>query len=327
MLERNHMTIRLLVLGSLVASVAPAARAQEPSPKGGAAVAGGALADAGPSGPSRAEFNRLQAEVREQKQLLLDMLQAEQQRYDMVLKIIRSQGGGAALEGLPPLVPPAGADSAGGGRSSADRSERPKAAAVESVRRTAALEGKVEATDGRGMSEVYVYVENVKATNAKGKTIEIKQENKQFAPRLAVVQVGTSVVFPNFDAVYHNVFSNSPRNSFDLGSYRAGDKARSVTLTTPGVVEIFCNMHQKMTANVLVVPSPLFTKVRSDGTFRIENVPVGMRKIVAWSPGAKSTQQRVAVTASGADVRLALERDEARTHTNKLGQAYGSYRD
>ena len=39
-----------------------------------------------------------------------------------------------------------------------------------------------------------------------------------------MVQTGTSVVFPNFDSVYHNVFSNSPRNSFDLGTYQAGEK-------------------------------------------------------------------------------------------------------
>ena len=142
-----------------------------------------------------------------------------------------------------------------------------------------------------------------------------------------MVQAGTNVVFPNLDAIYHNVFSNSARNSFDLGSYRAGDKARSVTLTTPGVVEIFCNMHQKMSASVLVVPSPLYAKVRPDGTFRIDNVPVGIRKVVAWSPGAKSVQQRVELTPAGAEVRLALEREETTTHTNKLGQAYGSYRD
>ena len=103
--------------------------------------------------------------------------------------------------------------------------------------------------------------------------MEIKQEGRQFNPRVAVVQTGTNLMFPNMDAVYHNVFSNSPRNSFDLGTYQAGDKARSVTVTGPGVVDIFCNIHQKMSAKVLVVPSVLYAKVHPDGTFRHRKRP------------------------------------------------------
>jgi len=318
--------------GALIVTSAAVAGAQEPGSTGraGASSGAGAVGEPGGPAPSRAEFARLQAEVREQKQLLIDMLQAEQQRYDMLLKIIRSQGGGTAgaLEAVPPVLPSvvAPATPSAGARTGDERTGE-RARAAENARRTAPLEGKVEVAGGRGGAEIYVYVENVKGTPARGKSIEIKQENKQFSPRLAVVQAGTNVVFPNMDAIYHNVFSSSPRNSFDLGSYRAGDKARSVTLTAPGVVEIFCNMHQKMSANVLVVPSSLYTKVRPDGSFRIDNVPVGVRRIVAWSPGTRTIQQRVDLGPAGADVRLALEREEPKGHTNKLGQAYGSYRD
>jgi len=321
-----------LMAGALIVAAAAVAEAQEPGGTGraGAPPGAGVSGESGGPAPSRAEFARLQAEVREQKQLLIDMLQSEQQRYDMLLKIIRAQGGGAtaaAIEGLPPVAPPlaTGAPAAGGRPADERAGERPRAA--ENVRRTAPLEGKIDVAGGRGGADIYVYVENVRAAAARGKSIEIKQENKQFSPRLAVVQAGTNVVFPNMDAIYHNVFSSSPRNSFDLGSYRAGDKARSVTLTAPGVVEIFCNMHQKMSANVLVVPSPLFTKVRADGSFRIDNVPVGVRRVVAWSPGTRAVQQRVDLGPAGAEVRLALEREDPKGHTNKLGQAYGSYRD
>jgi plastocyanin len=93
-----------------------------------------------------------------------------------------------------------------------------------------------------------------KGSGGRGHTLEIKQKDKQFSPQVAVVQKGTTVSFPNLDAVFHSVFSTSGRNSFDLGSYRSGDPARSVTLTTPGVVEVFCNIHSKMNATILVVP-------------------------------------------------------------------------
>jgi plastocyanin len=271
-------------------------------------------------GPTRAEFSKLQNEVKEQRQLIIQMLQQEQQRYDMLLRLLSAQAGGGAVPALPstaeaePSSSESGAPAAKKSRGGGDE------------RRSGSIEGKVSLPGGE-MSDVYIYVENVRGPLARNKSLEIRQEGKQFSPRVAVVQAGTNVVFPNFDTVYHNVFSNSPRNSFDLGSYRAGDKPRTVTLTSPGVVDIFCNMHQKMSASVLVVPSPMFTKVRADGTFRLENVPVGPRKIVAWSPHAKPAQQRVDVTGTGTQASFVLEHQEHTAHTNKVGQAYGSYRD
>ena len=180
---------------------------------------------------------------------------------------------------------------------------------------------------GGSIEDVYVYVENVKMPLTHHKVVEIKQEGRQFNPRVAVVQTGTNLMFPNMDAVYHNVFSNSPRNSFDLGTYQAGDKARSVTVTGPGVVDIFCNIHQKMSAKVLVVPSVLYAKVHPDGTFRIENVPPGVRRLVAWSPETKVESQRVAVNGPTTEVSFTLAHEDASAHANKFGQAYGSYRD
>ena len=109
--------------------------------------------------------------------------------------------------------------------------------------------------------------------------------------------------------------------------HQAGDKPRSVTLTGPGVVDVFCNIHQKMSAKILVVPSVLFTKVRSDGTFLLENVPAGQRRLVAWSPETKPQQQRVAVNGGKTEISFSLQHEDPAAHPNKLGQAYGSYKD
>lgn len=296
-----------LVVGLLITRLAWPAQAQDDRP-----------APSGP--PTRAEFSKLQADVREQRDLIIQMLQTEQQRYDMLLRLLSGQGGGAPMVNVPgaPTLPFAGA-----AESAAPRRAAPHA---EVEKRSAVVEGKISVTGGE-VGDVYVYVENAKGPPARGKTIEIRQEGKQFSPRVAVVPAGSNVIFPNYDSIYHNVFSTSPRNSFDLGSYRSGDKPRAVTLTSPGVVEIFCNMHQKMTATVLVVPNGLYTKVRPDGTFRLDGVPVGQRKIVAWSPQVKPAQQHVDVTAGGAQITFALARQEVAAHTNKMGQAYGSYRE
>jgi plastocyanin len=266
--------------------------------------------------PTGAEFARLEAQVNEQRQLIIQLMQSEQQRYDMLLKLIGNPGASASL-------PPSSAIAESATPASTNKGTT--TAPVTHERKLAPVDGKVSISGG-DLSDIYVFVENVRGTPVRGRTLEIKQENKQFSPRLAVVQAGTQVVFPNLDTVFHNVFSNSPKNSFDLGSYRAGDKPRSVIMTAPGLVEIFCNVHQKMNANVMVVPNNLYAKVRSDGSFHIENVPVGSRKLVAWSPNTKLAAQKVDVTSSGAQASFALEYEETQAHTNKIGMPYGSYK-
>ena len=278
-----------------------------------------------PPPPTAADFARLQREVAEQRALLIQMMQVDQQRYDMLLRLLQSGGQLPSTTSLPPPLPlpgtPAAPPPAGGvsvapsGKSSGGSGER-----------VGTVSGRVEVRSGE-LKEAYVYVDLVKGSSARGHTLEIKQKDKQFWPQTAVVQRGTSVVFPNMDAVFHNVFSTSGRNSFDLGSYRSGDPARSVALTTPGVVEVFCNIHSKMNANILVVPGPLYSKVGADGSYRIDNVPVGARRIVAWSPNAKPVQQKIEVGSGGGQANFTLEIESAKAHLNKLGQPYGSYKD
>ena len=258
----------------------------------------------------------------EQRQLIIQMMQVEQQRYDMLLRLLQS-GGQLSPSALPtPPAPPAAAVAA-------RRRRRPR----RSARRPASggggsgvVTGHVQVRSG-SLKDAYVYVDMAKGSGGRGHTLEIRQKDKQFSPQVAVVQNGTSVSFPNMDAVFHSVFSTSGRNSFDLGSYRSGDPARSVTLTTPGVVEVFCNIHAKMNAAILVVPGPLYTKVGSDGSFRLENVPVGARRIVAWTPNAKPVQQKVDVTSGGAQATFTLDLEGSKAHMNKLGQPYGSYKE
>jgi plastocyanin len=262
-----------------------------------------------------AEIEKLQAEVREQRALIMQLVRVEQEHYDLLLRLI--QGRGAAPGATAPAAPPAPAPAA-----AAPAAETAKRAPV----RTGALRGKVQLA-GAPIKDVYVYVENVKSPPAHGHTFEIAQRDKAFVPEVAVVQRGTKVTFPNYDSVFHNVFSPTSPHPFDLGSYRAGDAARSVELTAPGVVDVFCNVHSRMHASILVVPSPLYARVAADGSFQLEGVPLGSRKVVVWGPRHKPAAQTVEVGPGGADVTFSLEAQPQTAHNNKFGQPYGSYKD
>jgi plastocyanin len=276
--------------------------------------------------PTAADFARLQREVAEQRALIIQMMQVEQQRYDMLLKLLQSGGNLPSPNALPPpLPPPTGGSEPPASGSSSSSTASSSSSSKSPGERVGVVTGRVEARGG-ALRDAYVYVDMAKGS-ARGHTLEIKQKDKQFWPQTAVVQKGTSVVFPNMDPVFHNVFSTSGRNSFDLGSYRSGDTPRSVVLTTPGVVEVYCNIHSKMNASVLVVPGPLYAKVAADGSYRIENVPVGARRIVAWTPSAKAQQQKIEVGSGSSQANFTLELEGARAHTNKLGQPYGSYKE
>ena len=174
-----------------------------------------------------------------------------------------------------------------------------------------------------GVGDAIIYIEDIVAN--KSGSAAMKQEGKQFVPNVLVVQKGTTVSFPNMDAIFHNVFSVTPDHSFDLGSYPQGD-SKSVTMSKPGVVSVYCNMHPQMVGYILVVPNGNYVRAGKDGFFRLTNVPAGKHRIVAWAPNAKPVGADAEVSDSGVvTIELALKKGRSGTHTKKDGLPYGSY--
>jgi len=111
------------------------------------------------------------------------------------------------------------------------------------------------------------------------------QKNMAFAPDLLAVPVGGSVIFPNHDDMYHNVFSYSKAKRFDLGRYRKAEKSVPVVFDKPGVVTIHCEIHEAMRGTVLVLQTPYFVKTDSAGRYRLEGLPAGRFVLTAWVEG------------------------------------------
>jgi plastocyanin len=78
----------------------------------------------------------------------------------------------------------------------------------------------------------------------------VEQKDKTFIYNGAKVdvlkiKVGDVVAFKNLDPFFHNVFSLSDTQMFDLGSYPQG-QAKSVTFNKAGKVEVECAIHPQM---------------------------------------------------------------------------------
>ena len=83
-------------------------------------------------------------------------------------------------------------------------------------------------------SHVAVYLEGgPKSPVTEFTKASIEQKERRFVPDLVVIPAGSTVAFPNFDPIFHNVFSLSKAKSFDLGNYREG-QSRLVTFPAPG---------------------------------------------------------------------------------------------
>jgi plastocyanin len=150
----------------------------------------------------------------------------------------------------------------------------------------------------------------------------IEQRNKTFVPRVLAVPVGTEVRFPNSDGIFHNVFSLTPGNAFDLGLYRSG-ASRTRTVAQPGLVRVFCNIHPQMTAVVVAAPTPWIVAAGSDGAWRLD-LPPGRYTLTALSERAAPVTSEVAVAGATTAPPLALDERAfvAVQHANKFGQPY-----
>ena len=131
-----------------------------------------------------------------------------------------------------------------------------------------------------------------------GRHAAMDQRNEMFVPHVLAVTTGTTVDFPNSDTIYHNVFSLSKARRFDLGRYAVGHSA-SVRFDQPGIVRVFCDIHSHMNAFILVFSHPFFGLTDAEGRYRIDNVPPGTYRVIAWNEGTASDPHPVTVPDGG----------------------------
>jgi plastocyanin len=133
------------------------------------------------------------------------------------------------------------------------------------------------------------------------------QRNETFVPHVLAITVGTVVDFPNSDKTFHNVFSYSRPQRFDLGRYAVG-RSKSVRFDRPGVVRVFCDIHSHMNAFILVFSHRFFDVTDAEGRFRLDNIPAGTYTVVGWYEGDPRTSRAVTVPPGGVvDLELVVQ--------------------
>lgn len=194
----------------------------------------------------------------------------------------------------------------------------------------ATLNGKVMFLTRRGQqpvaNETLVWLDTVgRAPKRPGSTFTMTTRGKAFLPHVIAIPAGSTIRFPNEDPISHNLFSLTPGNAFDLGLYRRGN-GKTQKFETPGVVNIYCNVHPDMSAVVHVMNTPWYGFTDAQGNYSFD-VPPGRYRVSAWNEQGGSTSTELEIASDGSVTGATLLTIDGRNfragqHTNKHGKAY-----
>jgi len=126
------------------------------------------------------------------------------------------------------------------------------------------------------------------------------QKNRMFIPHVLAVQTGTSVRFPNSDDIRHHVYSFSPAKPFQLPLYK-GTPANPVLFDRAGVVTLGCNIHDQMSAFIVVVDTPYFERTGGDGRATLRDLEPGKYVVHVWYPEMRDEPPPANVTIAGSE--------------------------
>lgn len=190
--------------------------------------------------------------------------------------------------------------------------------------RVVILEREGETTNDLGNAVIYLVPLDSTVPAPRATSTSIAMNGRAFVPRLRVVTPGSRVAFPNQDPFSHNIFSTTKGAMFDLGTYPSG-KSKDARFRQAGVFPVYCNIHPRMTALVVVAPTAWHTQAGNDGRWTIANVAPGRYAMHVWHERATEVTTEIAVPANGLTgvaTQLDARGFKFTQHKNKFGKAY-----
>ena len=109
-----------------------------------------------------------------------------------------------------------------------------------------------------------------------------------FEPHITLVRVGQPLVIKNSDPVGHNTNAKFFQNaSFNVLIAEGQESKVDLSKGEPMPMPVNCNIHPFMQGHILVQDHPYMAASAEDGTFEIENIPVGEHEFQFWheAPG------------------------------------------
>jgi plastocyanin len=141
----------------------------------------------------------------------------------------------------------------------------------------------------RGVRFTVVHLESIEKGKKPARTGPARLDNRGcvFVPHVTAVMIGDTLRVRNDDPVVHNIRARVPgetRTHINVVQPTQGQETDR-EVRRPGVMALSCDTHPHMHGWLLAFPHPYFAVTDASGRFRLDDVPPGTYRVVAWHEG------------------------------------------
>lgn len=130
------------------------------------------------------------------------------------------------------------------------------------------------------------------------------QLSQQFIPNVLLVRPGQPVEFRNSEDMPHNVSVTRRGSGTEVFNVGTEPRQKHVhTFDRIGQFDVLCDIHEGMSAIVIVAPGPVTTIAEDDGRFFFPNVALGSYKVSLTFDG-QTVEQGLEVTGARTNFKL-----------------------
>lgn len=161
-----------------------------------------------------------------------------------------------------------------------------------------AFDESVVVGEGGELANVIVYIDDidVEVSESEG-TYVLDQKDCMYRPHVMAIPRGRELEIRNSDKTLHNVHCYKGQMTCFSRVMFHGMEPIQHKFQEVGLKKFVSNVHPWMTAYVYVTKNHFFDITVTDGSFEIENVPVGEYTLKAWHEKFGELSAQVSVTA------------------------------
>ncbi len=136
----------------------------------------------------------------------------------------------------------------------------------------------------------------------------VDQRDCVYTPHVLLVPAGATLDIKNSDGILHNIHTYSEKNPAFNTAQPKFKKIISKTFAQPEIIRVTCDVHDWMTAWVVVQDHPYYALTDATGAFQLGDIPPGEYELRVWHEALGEHSRSVSVSAdqsAAVEVRLA----------------------
>ncbi len=175
----------------------------------------------------------------------------------------------------------------------------------------------VVATDGK-LQDVYVGLADgqLKGDYEAKEPVVLDQKDCMYEPRMAGVMPEQEIMIKNSDDTLHNVNAGKGATTLFNTAQPKGAPDLKKSFEETGIYRFKCDVHSWMRAFMIASDNPFHGVTGADGTVKIEKIPDGKVKVIAWHSIYGQKEQEVDVKGGNVSVEFSYDGTESEPAEN-----------